>query len=274
MPIITISKRTYDRSEEIAERVAQIMGYECIGREVFVSASHEFDIPEEKLYDAILGSPSLLGMSPTKRKRYIAYVQAAVAEYMLKDNVVYYGPAGHLLIQGVSHVLRVRIIADLEDRIALKMKMEKVSEKEARKSILHDDEQRRKWVQTVYGKDVTDPSLYDLVINIGQITVDQAVDIITRTVKSRKFQPMTYSTNLMKNIELSCRVRAHLIDIDPEIRVRSENGNVHVYAKASGRARKKHAEIINERAMKLPGVKSVEVHMSEDMFERIAGEMR
>jgi cytidylate kinase len=274
MSIITISKRTYDRSEEIAAKAAKIVGYECIGREVFVSASHEFEIPEAKLYDAILGVPSLLGMSPNKRKRYIAYVQASLAAYMLKDNVVYYGPAGHLLIQGVSHVLRVRIIAHLEDRIALKMEQEHVSEKEARKSILHDDEQRRKWVKMVYDKDVTDPSLYDLVINIGQITVDQAADIIAGTVKSKKFQPMTYSINLMKSIELSHRVRAHLIDIDPDIRVRSENGNVHVYTKASGRAKKKNIESITERANKLSGVKSVEVHMSEDLFQRIAGEMR
>ncbi len=111
-------------------------------------------------------------------------------------------------------------------------------------------------------------------INIGQIDVEKAVEIITSTVRHRKFQPMTYSIKLLKNIELSCRVKAHLIDIDPDIEVRSEDGNVHVHTKASGRAMKKNAETIEERAAKLPGVVSVEVHMSEDLFDRIAGEMR
>ncbi len=274
MSIITISKRTFDRSEEIAERVCRELGYDCIGREVFEAASKEYGIPEEKLYHAIYDPPSLLGMSPTARKKYIAYIQAALSAYMLKDNVMYYGPAGHLLIQGVSHVLRVRIIADLEDRIALKMKMENMPEKEARKTILHDDEQRRRWVKLVYDRDVTDPSLYDIVINVGQITVDQAASIIISTVKHKKFQSMTYSRKLMKSIELSCRVKAHLIDIDPDVRVQVEDGSVHIFSKASGRAKRKNLEAIQERISKLDGVKTVQAHISEDLFTRLAGEMR
>jgi len=109
-----------------------------------------------------------------------------------------------------------------------------------------------KWV---YGKDDADPSLYDLVINISHIGVEKAVELVTSTVRQKKFQAMTYSTRLMKNIELSCRVAATLIDIDPDIRVRSEDGNVHVHTK-------------------VVGVESVEVHMSEDLFDRIAGDMR
>ncbi|UCD56870.1 MAG: cytidylate kinase-like family protein [Candidatus Hydrogenedentota bacterium] len=274
MSIITVSRRSYSRGKEIAEEVARLLGYECIGREVLQSASREFGIPEAKLYEATHEAPSFLGMTPNTRKRCIAYVKAAFAAYMLKDNVVYHGPAGELLIHGVSHLLRVRIIADLEHRIALKMERENISEEEARKSILRDDKQHAKLMKWVYGRDDADVSLYDLVINLGQISVEEAVEIITSTVKHNKFQPMTYSIKLMENIELSCRVTANLIDIDPDIKVRSEDGKVHVHTKASGRAIKKNAAIIKERTTKLLGVKNVEVHMSEDLFERIAGGMR
>ena len=274
MSIITISRRTYSRGKEIAEEVARILEYECIGREVLRSASEEFGVPEDKLYKATHDAPSLLGMTPDARKRYIAYVKAAFAAYMLKDNVVYHGPAGELLIQGLSHLLKVRITASLEDRIALKVERDGISEKEARKGILRDDEKHGKLMKWVYGKDDTDASLYDLVMNVSQINVEKAVEIITSTVRHKKFQPMTYSIRLMKDIELSCRVTANLIDIDPNIRVRSEDGKVHVHTKASGRAMKKNVEIIKERTAKLPGVESVEVHMAEDLFERIAGEMR
>jgi hypothetical protein len=165
-------------------------------------------------------------------------------------------------------------MADLEDRIAVKMERESVSEKEARKSILRDDSKHSELMKWVYNRDDTDASLYDLVINISQIDVQKAVDIITSTVKDKKFQPMTYSIRLLKNIELSSRVKASLIDIDPEITVRSEDGNVHVHTKALGKAMKKNVEIIKDRTEKLDGVKSVEVHMSEDLFESIAGGMR
>ena len=274
MPIITVSRRAYSRGKEIAEKSADILGYECVGRKVLRLASSEYGIPEEKLYKATHEAPSLLGMTPKTRKKYIAYVKAAFAEYMLKDNIVYHGPAGELLIQGVSHLLRVRINAELEDRIALKMKRDGVSEKEARHGIVDIDEQHAKLMRWVYGRDDTDASLYDLVINVSQIGVEKAVDIITGTVKLKKFQPMTYSKKLLKNIELSCRVTAHLIDLDPDVRVRSENGSVHVFTKATGKAKTKNVEIIKERTSNLPDVKDVDVHMSEDLFERIAGEMR
>lgn len=274
MSIITISRRTYSRGKEIAEKVARLLEYECAGRKVLQAASRDYGVPEEKLYKATHEAPSFLGMTPVARKKYIAYVKAAFAAYMLKDNVVYHGPAGEILIQGVSHLLRVRINADLDDRIALRMERDGIPEKDARKKILSDDEKHVKLMKWVYGRDDTDASLYDLVINVSQIDVDKAVEIIASTVNHNKFQPMTYSIKMMKNIELSCRVTANLIDIDPDIRVRSEEGKVHIHTKASGRAMKKNASIIKERAMKLPGVVNVEVHMSEDLFERMAGEMR
>jgi cytidylate kinase len=274
MPIITISRRAYSRGKEIAEKSAKILDYECVGRKILRAASTEYGVPEEKLYKATHEAPSLLGMSPKTRKKYIAYVKAAFAEYMLKDNIVYHGPAGELLIQGISHLLRVRVTADLEERVALKMQRDGVSEKEARNRIIDIDEQHAKLMRWVYGRDDTDARLYDLVINVSLIGVDKAVDIITGTVRLKKFQPMTYSKKLLKNIELSCRVAAHLVDLDPDVRVRSENGNVHVFAKASGKAKAKNSEIIRERVLSLSNVKTVDVHVSEDLFERIAGQMR
>jgi cytidylate kinase len=274
MPIITVSKRIYDRGDEIADGVGRTLGYQNVGKEVFAAASREFGIPEGKLFEAVHDAPSLLGMSPANRKRYISYAQAALAAYMLNDNVVYHGPAGHLLVQGVSHVLRVRILANIEDRIALMVKRERVGEKEARKHIERDDEQRRKWVKLFYGKDDTDPNIYDLMINIEQVPLDHAIRIIADTAKLRKFQPMTYSLKLMKSLELRYRVKAHLVDIDPDVRVDSENGKITVHMKASGGNKKKSIEAAKERVLQLPGVKSVDVHVSEDLFDRFAGGMR
>lgn len=274
MPIITISKRLYDRGDEIADRVARKLGYENIGREVFTVASREFGIPEGKLFEAVHDAPSMLGMSPANRKRYISYAQAALAAYMLRDNVVYHGPAGHLLVQGVSHVLRVRILSNMEDRVALMAKREGVSEKEARKHIQRDDEQRKKWVKLFYDRDDTDPHIYDLMINVAQVPIDHAVKIIAETAQLRRFQPMTYSLKLIRNLELRYRVKAHLVDIDNDVRVDSENGNVVVYTKAKGRNKTRNVEMIRERVLQLADVKSVDVRVSEDLFERFAGRMR
>ena len=60
MAIVTISRGSYSRGKEIAEKVAQKLGYECIAREALIEASEQFNIPEIKLVRAIHDAPSIL----------------------------------------------------------------------------------------------------------------------------------------------------------------------------------------------------------------------
>ena len=274
MSIVLISRGSYSRGKGLAEKVAQTLGYECISREVLMSAAKEFGVKELKLVKAMRDAPSFWGMFPGTRQKYIAYVQAALTRYLVKDNVVYHGLAGHLLVHGVSHVLKVRVISNLEDRVRLVMENEHLSEKESRKFIHKADEQRQKWTKLVYGVDNSDPDLYDLVINVAQIEMEKAVGIVTDTVNDRKFQAMTYSIQSMKNLALSCEVRAGLIELDQDIQVHADGGSVSVHAKAAIREKKKKNDTIRERALKIPGVETVEVEVVEDLYKRILGTMR
>ena len=60
MAIITISQGSYSKGKEVAEKVAEKLGYECISREVILEASREFNIAEIKLVRAIHDAPSIL----------------------------------------------------------------------------------------------------------------------------------------------------------------------------------------------------------------------
>jgi len=274
MSVITITRGIYSRGKEIAEKVAHELGYECIGDEVLQSASKEYEVSESKILKAFHDAPSFLSMSEKTREQYIAYVQAVLARHLMKDRVVYYGPAGHLLIQGVSHVLKVLVLANFEDRIRLKIERDGVSEKDARKAILKEDKEHKRWAKALYGIEDTDPSLYDLVINIGQIDVQEAIKIITNTVKSKRFQPMTYSIKCMENIELSSRVRALLVDMDPDVKVRSDDGNVYIYTKALEKEKEKRVTAMTDIVKKISDVKHVEVHVTEDIFKKISATAR
>jgi hypothetical protein len=58
MTIITISKGSYSRGEEVAEKLAEELNYKCISREILLEASEQFNIPEIKLVRAIHDAPS------------------------------------------------------------------------------------------------------------------------------------------------------------------------------------------------------------------------
>ena len=60
MSIITISRGSYSRGKEVAEKVAAALGYECISRDILLEASDQFNIPEIKLVRAIHDAPSIL----------------------------------------------------------------------------------------------------------------------------------------------------------------------------------------------------------------------
>lgn len=131
MSIITISRGSYSKGKEVAEKVAQKLDYTCIARDAVIEASKEFNIPEIKLIRAIHDAPSILEKFNYSKARYLSYLHVTMLEHFQKDNVVYHGLAGHFFIENISNVLKVRIIADMENRVKLEMARESISEREA-----------------------------------------------------------------------------------------------------------------------------------------------
>lgn len=188
MSIITISRGSYNRGKEVAEKLAQKLGYECISREILLEASEEYNVSEIKLIRAIRDAPSILQRLTHQRERYITFIRAALLKHVQKDNVVYHGLFGHFFLQDIPHVLKVRIVGDLEDRVEDEVKREGISAEKAREIILRDDEERRKWASSLYGADSWDATLYDLVIHLKTITVEDAVELISQARQLPGFQ--------------------------------------------------------------------------------------
>ena len=61
MPIITIYQGASGEGQELAEAVAESLGYRCVGREVLVEASRRYGIPEAKLNDIVVRKASTGG---------------------------------------------------------------------------------------------------------------------------------------------------------------------------------------------------------------------
>jgi cytidylate kinase len=232
MSIITISRGSYSRGKEVAEKLAQALGYECLSRDILLEASERYNIPEIKLIRAIHDAPSILERFTYSKEQYVAYIRAALLRHVQKDNIVYHGLAGHFLLQGIPHVLRVRILADLEDRIQEEMKRENISADEARRILLKDDEERRRWSLKLFGIDTTDPSLYDLVIHIKWISVEDAVEIIRCALARPCFQSTPEAQKLLDEMSLAAQVQVALVDDIPGVKkVEYEDGELFIYVK-------------------------------------------
>jgi cytidylate kinase len=272
--IITITDSSYSNGRQIAKSAAKRLNYEYADSEnILPLVSKKFGVSESKLAQALKDTPSNVGMFSKAKPEHIIFIETWITGYLLKNNIVYYGVVGIPLIQEVSHVLKVNIIANLESRIKNRMKLDNVSQDKARKAVTKEDEQLKKWVEAVYNIDITDPNLYDLVINIGHIKgddIEDALETIISTVEHKKFQPMTYSLRCMKNVATSCRVRATLADIDPKMQVKSDEGTIYIYTKAVKKKAQDKVLEMKQKVMRLEGVKHVEVYIDYDLFAKVS----
>lgn len=200
MSIITITRGSYSRGKEVAERLAKKLGYECIARDIIIEASEEYNIPEIKLIRALHDSPKVLERFFGGSERYVKYYRSALLQHARKDNIVYHGLAGHFFLRDIPHVLKIRINADINTRVKEEMARENISAEDALYILKKDDEERRKWGIQVHGMDPWDSRLYDLVINICTLSLEDAVDLIYGVLQKPTFQTTPESQALVERL--------------------------------------------------------------------------
>lgn len=226
MAIITISRGSYSRGKEVAEALAEKLGYECVSRDILLETCAEFHIPEIRLVKALHDAPSILERFSHGKERYVSYFRSAFLNHVMRDNVVYHGLNGHFFLQEISHAFKVRIIANLEDRVKVEMERESCSAEEARYQLKKDDEERRKWSRHLYGKDTLNCSLYDMVLHIDTLTVEDVVDVLQDVVAKGRFDATPESTEALRIKTLLANIHARIVNISPRATVEMHDGVV------------------------------------------------
>lgn len=259
MAIITISRGSYSRGKEVAEKVAARLGYQCISRDLLLEVSQEYNIPEIKLVRAIHDAPGILKRLKRKDEKYIAFIKSALLNHLIQDNIVYHGLAGHFLVKDVPHALKVRVLADMEDRVNFEMERKGIDAEEARRILEKDDDERRKWSQSLYGIDPADSILYDLVVHIRQLTVDDAVDLICDCVSRDQFKTTPESQCALEDLALSADIQKVLLDVGSDITVCVENHTAFVETEAAVGAEASLVKEIRDIIESFEGISDVKV---------------
>jgi cytidylate kinase len=230
MSIITISRGTLSGGKMVAECLSARLGYRCIDRDALVERAVTRRISQQDLLTAMETPPAAAGRFDHKRYIRLALIQAALMEEVRAGNAVYHGLAGHLLLRGVPGLLRLRIIAPLDYRVRMAREQLKLAPDQAIAHIHKTDEDRRKWAQFLYGVDWQDASLYDFVINLERVGVEQACDAIAAMVSQPGFGVAPDADTRMSDLTLASRIRATLA-LDPftsnlEVDVEARAGSV------------------------------------------------
>ncbi|MFC1707199.1 AAA family ATPase [Planctomycetota bacterium] len=265
---------SFSGGEEIATKLSQALGYRCLGQEVLGFVAEEYDVLEPRLLEAVEAPPSLFGMSSRTRSRCLIFLRARIAAFLREDNALYHGPAGPFLIDRISHITRVRVTANLDDRIARVAEQQRTTARRGRRILLRGDKKRQKWSRLVVKAEITDPSLYDLVVNLSEAPLDDALRSLSEAAVDKKFQTTTYSLKCVENFELTARAHAALADLDIDAQVKADDGVVSVRTKPSHHSKERHLELVREKVEALQGVEEVCVELAESLMGGIAETMR
>ena len=261
MSVITISRGSLSGGQELAERVAERLGYRCVSREVLIEAAKRYGVPEPKLDELFEKKPSFWEWLTRSRDRYLVFVQAAMCEFAQAGNLVYHGQAGQQLLPGISHVLKVRLIAPVERRIRNAMEQQKIDHEAAAKHIQRIDEERSRRMHDLFDVDWRDPTLYDLLINLEHMTIDTAAELVVSLVQRPDFQPTAASNQALDDLSVACRVKAalgiHPATSDLLLDVQANAGVVHLAGVITALDDGRFEDEIREIALGTPGVSSV-----------------
>lgn len=264
MSIITISAGFYSGGKRVAEAVAEKLGYRCLARELILEIPRDFNVPVIGLIRAMHDASSDREKLTRQKQKYIAYFRAALLKQFRQNNLVYYGLAGHFFAKGVTHALKVRILADTRECVNLVMEQDKVSREEAVCVFEKEDEERRKWGRSLYGIDITDPGLYSMVICTEKLTVDDAADLIVKAVGSGQFDTSRQSQKVLEDLALAAEVKMALFEINPDAGVRADNGFVHLAVglpSVHWNGGKRLVDEMKKVASRIPGVRGIDVEV-------------
>ena len=257
MGIITISRGSYNRGKEIAQKLSEKLGYECISREILLKASEDFNVPEVKIFQAIQDAPSVLDRLKHGKKKYMAFIREAFLEHIQKDNVIYHGFAGHYFTKGLPNILKVRITANLDYRINIVMKRDNVSKEKAREILNRIDDERGKWSTYLYGIDTRSAQLYDIVLHIDCLEVNGTADILYSLAKRPCFQTTPESKKKLKDMLVAAKAYSAIVDKYPEAIVKCKDGSVLISVESSLSVEEKLSRNFENLIKDIDGVKEV-----------------
>jgi len=263
MQLICISGRGSMRTKALAERLAHKLGYKSLNREDLIEKAIKEGIQVGKLEAATIKPQIFTERLALEREYYRAFMTAYLGGKAAESATVYNGRSSHLLFSGIDHVLKVHVVEDESTKIKAEMQQLGIDKKKAR-IYLHDVEaDLNKWAYSMHGASLEDASHYDVMINLGHMSVENAAAALSAIAQLPDFQVTPASKRSIEDMVLAANARLLLArderTFQANIKVRADRGivNVTYLPRDAG-----IAKIIPEVLVPLPGVREFSVTMA------------
>jgi cytidylate kinase len=203
MAVITVSKEFGTQAHKVAKELAERLGYEHVGRKIFADMAKELRISESEvkvfrkhIHSRFLKFVDRYTCSMIQKvvdkeygcledKGYFEATRKLVENLYDAGDVIILGWGGQCILRDKPDVLHVRLVADMEKKIAAVMEEFAISRQSAIHMIESTEKESKEYIKYYFKERWADPGLYDIIIDMGETSVADAVEEIARALEEK-----------------------------------------------------------------------------------------
>jgi cytidylate kinase len=191
-PYVAISRDAGAGASEVARRVGQRLNWEVLDRELLSNMAEQHNLQKGLLefVDETTTSWLLevfgkwLSEKMVTQSEYVTRLGEFVLMAAQHASTIFVGRGAQFLLPRERGVV-IQIIAPWDRRVERIMNRLGISRDKAIRHLYTTDQARRDFVKRYFHHDVTDAHLYDLVLNLEHLAIDDAVDLIVGQCQRR-----------------------------------------------------------------------------------------
>ncbi len=231
MPIITVSREMGTGAYGIAKELAKKLKYTLVDGPKLAACAADYGLSIELLQAVDEKPPSYNTGEDRSRAASLNSIELILLDLASKGNVILYGRGGQDLLKECGNVLRLRFIADFDERVERFAEREWIDPDLAQELIRRSDHQRGGFIHFYFDRDWDDPLGYDLTFNTSRLSPTAIVDTVIAAVKDPQLKEAEEwsveeirKAMLIKNIETAL-LRSEELEYRP-FRIDVEEGRV------------------------------------------------
>ena len=196
--VITVNSAVGAGGDLVAQRLAERLSLPFVDRAIPVAVAQQLAVPVAsaealdeqrshaglRLLVSAANTEPLFGLEVTPadfddEERFRLATEAALWKLAATTGGVVLGRASAVILAGHPRALHVRFVASGPTRIRRVRERAGYDEHEAARVIERTDRARAAFAHHLYGVDLSDPALYDLIVTTDKIGIEDAAEVVT-----------------------------------------------------------------------------------------------
>jgi len=190
-PTVAVSREAGARGLEVAREIGQQLDWPVYDREIIDIIADESGLRSELISSVDEQDPNWLVEAFTSFTRHGAVSSAGYVHHLVHvlNALAAHGRCvvvgrGSTAILPRATTMRLRVVADLGDRVHEIARERGMSEDDASSEVTRIDREQRRFVENHFRRDIADPMYFDLVVNTSRLSPAACADLAVQALSA------------------------------------------------------------------------------------------